>query len=64
MLHLNLCCILKLENNAINRFSKAVFFLSFYFPDSENVVIVKKIDVEILLDLHIFRSQESEKVVF
>jgi len=42
---------------------KKYFFL-FYFPDRESIVIVKKIDVEILMNLPVLRSQESEKVVF
>jgi len=35
---------------------------SFYFPDRESVVTEQKIDFEILTDLHVLRSQESEKV--
>jgi len=35
----------------------------FYFPDRESIVIVKKIDVEILTNLYVLRSQKSEKVV-
>jgi len=35
-----------------------------YFLDRESFVIVKKIDVEIFMNLHVLRSQESEKVFF
>jgi len=34
----------------------------FYFPDRESIVIVKKINVEILTNLYVLRSQECEKV--
>ena len=36
---------------------------NFHFPDRGSIVIVKKIHVEILTNLHVLRSQESEKVV-
>jgi len=36
----------------------------FYYSGEESIVIVKKIDVEILIDFHVWRSQESEKVFF
>jgi len=39
-------------------------FDSFYFPDRESTVIVKKINVEIFTNLHVLRSKESEKKVF
>ena len=36
----------------------------FYFPDRESIVTEQKIDFEILTDLYVLRSQESEKVDF
>ena len=35
---------------------------AFYFPDRESIVREQKIDFEILTDLYVLRSQESEKV--
>jgi len=37
---------------------------TFYFPDRESTVTEQKIDFEILTDLYVLRSQESEKVDF
>jgi len=34
----------------------------FYFPDRESIVTEQKIDFEILTDLYVLRSQESENV--
>ena len=36
----------------------------FYFPDRESIVTEQKTDFEILTDLYVLRSQESEKVDF
>jgi len=35
----------------------------FYFPDAERIIIVKKINVEILMNVHVLRSEESKKVL-
>jgi len=34
----------------------------FYFPDGERIVTEQKVDFEILTDLYVLRSQDSEKV--
>jgi len=54
--------IQRLRRRRIGVFS--AFRSIFYFPDRESTIIVKKIGVEILMNLHILRSQESEKVFF
>jgi len=35
----------------------------FYFPDRESLGIEWKIDLEVLMDLHVLRPQESKNVV-
>jgi len=54
----------KVPTNQINNLVVKKRLLIFYFPDRESIVIVKKNDVEILTNLYVLRSQESEKVFF
>ena len=53
---------LALSCNPVSRVK--VFFQKKYFHDRESIVIVKKICVEILTNIHVLRSQESERVFF
>jgi len=41
-------------------------FIYFYFsfPDRKSIVFAKKIDLEILKNVNVFRSQESKKCFF
>ena len=39
-------------------------FFHFYFPDRECIALVKKTDLEILMDLHVLGVTESKKVIF
>ena len=45
--------------NLLSLFNQAYF----YFPDRESIDFVKKNDIDSLTNLHVFRSQGSEKVV-
>jgi len=59
------CILTNLHLKRIISDSDVCFRLEiFYFPDRESIVTEQKIDFEILTDLYVLRSQESEKVDF
>ena len=46
----------------LGRVFRSIVDSIFYFPDRESIVTEQKIDFEVLTDLYVLRSQESEKV--